>query len=210
MLAAHFDNLVPIIFVLVAIFFQLLTRLATKTGKRPTDLRRRSASAPPPAPPRRVAQIESDEEQVRKFLEALGQPMTVEPPQPVAPRTEIPPRPVAPVRPPLTPLAELRRKTRLPQQIPPPRAAKTFRPVVAKAPTFEVQTSPPPSEPLPVIKTADEAYATAIKITAPSPETKTDFASLLRSASGLRQAIILREIFGPPRSLQPLDLAGNV
>jgi DNA-directed RNA polymerase specialized sigma24 family protein len=33
----------------------------------------------------------------------------------------------------------------------------------------------------------------------------TDFATRLRSSSGLRNAIILREIFGSPRSLQPLE-----
>jgi hypothetical protein len=33
---------------------------------------------------------------------------------------------------------------------------------------------------------------------------------MLRSTSGLRDAIILREIFGPPRSMQPLDLVGSV
>jgi len=32
-----------------------------------------------------------------------------------------------------------------------------------------------------------------------------DFFLKLRSRQGLRSAIILREIFGPPRSLQPLD-----
>jgi hypothetical protein len=37
-------------------------------------------------------------------------------------------------------------------------------------------------------------------------EKRTDIAALLASESGLRNAIILREIFGPPRSLQSLDL----
>lgn len=30
-------------------------------------------------------------------------------------------------------------------------------------------------------------------------------AARLRSADGLRDAIVLREIFGPPRSMQPLE-----
>ena len=34
---------------------------------------------------------------------------------------------------------------------------------------------------------------------------KTDIASLLVSNSGLREAILLREILGPPRGLQTLE-----
>src|SRR5205807_10527756 len=42
----------------------------------------------------------ADEERVREFLEALGQPAGVAPPPKVQPRTQIPPRPLAPVQPP--------------------------------------------------------------------------------------------------------------
>jgi hypothetical protein len=45
---------------------------------------------------------------------------------------------------------------------------------------------------------------------AQASKSKVELATLLRSTSGLRDAIILREIFGPPRSLQPLDLVGTV
>ncbi|HTD02162.1 MAG TPA: hypothetical protein VK637_08445 [Chthoniobacterales bacterium] len=153
---------------------------------------------------------DTDADRIRKFLEALGQPTTSKPPAPVRPRTDIPPRPVAPVRPPIAPFAEWQRKIRLPGQIPPTRETKTFRPKVADAPAFEVQQGPTSLEPLPVIKTAAEAYAIATQPISKSPETKIDVATLLRSTSGLRDAIILREIFGPPRSLQPLDLVGSV
>ena len=61
-----------------------------------------------------------------------------------------------------------------------------------------------------MIKSAAEAYAIATQPISKSVETKIDLATLLRSTSGLRDAIILREIFGPPRSLQPLDLVGTV
>jgi hypothetical protein len=37
------------------------------------------------------------------------------------------------------------------------------------------------------------------------PANKQGILSKLASSQGLRDAIILREIFGPPRSLQPLD-----
>jgi len=210
MAALHLDNLLFLLFVAIAIFFQILTRAATKSRKRPGDTTRRSPSPSQMSRPITSESEDTDADRIRKFLEALGQPTTSKPPAPVRPRTDIPPRPVAPVRPPIAPFAEWQRKIRLPGQIPPTRETKTFRPKVADAPAFEVQQGPSSLEPLPVIKTAAEAYAIATQPISKSPETKIDVATLLRSTSGLRDAIILREIFGPPRSLQPLDLVGNV
>ena len=210
MAALHLDNLLFLLFVAIAIFFQILTRAATKSRKRPGDTTRRSPSPSQMSRPITSESEDTDADRIRKFLEALGQPTTSKPPAPVRPRTDIPPRPVAPVRPPIAPFAEWQRKIRLPGQIPPTRETKTFRPKVADAPAFEVQQGPSSLEPLPVIKTAAEAYAIATQPISKSPETKIDVATLLRSTSGLRNAIILREIFGPPRSLQPLDLVGSV
>ena len=210
MAALHLDNLLFLLFVAIAIFFQILTRAATKSRKRPGDTTRRSPSPSQMSRPITSESEDTDADRIRKFLEALGQPTTSKPPAPVRPRTDIPPRPVAPVRPPIAPFAEWQRKIRLPGQIPPTRETKTFRPKVADAPAFEVQQGPTSLEPLPVIKTAAEAYAIATQPISKSPETKIDVATLLRSTSGLRDAIILREIFGPPRSLQPLDLVGTV
>ena len=210
MAALHLDNLLFLLFVALAIFFQILTRAVSKSRRRPGHTRPRSASSSQTSRPLSRESDETDEERIRKFLEALGQPTTSKPPAPVRPRTDIPPRPVAPVRPPIAPFAEWQRKIRLPGQIPPTRETKTFRPKVADAPAFEVQQGPTSLEPLPVIKTAAEAYAIATQPISKSPETKIDVATLLRSTSGLRDAIILREIFGPPRSLQPLDLVGSV
>src|SRR5207244_7949497 len=133
MAALHFDNLLFLLFVALAIFFQILTRAATKSRRRPGDTTRRSRSPSPMSHPLSGDADETDEQRIRKFLEALGQPTTSKPPAPVAPRTDIPPRPVAPVRPPIAPFAELQRKIRLPRQIPPAREAKTFPPKVAEA-----------------------------------------------------------------------------
>jgi hypothetical protein len=210
MAALHLDNLLFLLFVALAIFFQILTRAATKTRKRPVDTTRRSTSPSQMSRPISGDADETDEQRIRKFLEALGQPTTSKPPPPVAPRTDIPPRPVAPVRPPIAPFVELPRKIRLPGQIPPTRGARAFGPKVAEAPVFEVQQGQLGPEPAPVIKTAAEAYEIATKPIAKSADAKIDIATLLRSTSGLRDAIILREIFGQPRSLQPLDLVGSV
>src|ERR1700738_4474583 len=81
MLAIHLDNILFLLFVAVAILFQLLTRAATKTGRRTGgDPTRRSTSPPPPR------REETEEDRIRKFLEALGQPTTSKPPTPVSPR----------------------------------------------------------------------------------------------------------------------------
>src|SRR2546421_2521792 len=226
MLAAlHLDNLLFLLFVALAIFFQILTKAATKGRRRPGDTTRRSTSPSQRSRPIPREPDETDEQRIRKFLEALGQPTTSEPPTPVTPRPTYQ-RPVVlphvspPLQCPLPPLKtrppesepdwRLPREIKLPGQITPTREARTFQPRVAEAPAFEVQQGPALLEALPVIRTAAEAYAIATKPISKSSEAKIDVATLLRSTSGLRNAIILREIFGPPRSLQPLDLVGSI
>lgn len=56
-----------------------------------------------------------------------------------------------------------------------------------------------------MIKTPLEAYAAATQAIAKRADFKTNIATLLVSKSGLREAILLREILGPPRGLQALD-----
>src|SRR5256885_4846440 len=145
--AVHLDNLLFLLFVAIAIFFQILTRAATKGRKGPGQTTPRSTS--PSQPARSIADEpeENDEDRIRKFLEALGQPTTSKPPAPVAPRTDIPPRPVAPIQPPpsMRPfsfpqrplLSEERRKSVviLPEATPPPAAA--FK-------EYEERTAPEP------------------------------------------------------------------
>jgi hypothetical protein len=219
MAALHLDNLLFLLFVALAIFFQILTRAATKSRKRPGDTTRRTTSPSQMSRPISDDADETDEQRIRKFLEALGQPTTSKPPAPVAPRPTYQEPVVLPRVPrqlgsPLPPLTtrppDLPREIKLPGQITPTREARTFQPRVAEAPAFEIQQGPPLPEPLPVIKTAAEAYAIATQPIPKSAEAKIDVATLLRSTSGLRNAIILREIFGPPRSLQPLELVGSV
>jgi hypothetical protein len=160
----------------------------------------------------------SDEEQIRKFLEALGQPRGSNVPPPVSPRTNVPPRPVAPVSPPKSaiPIPPIRERPK-PQQprpastvsTPPPvsmQPAKTWRPyepapvsTQQQAPTFEVHESSQISAPTMPQQTGAPPGVSIDQLT---------FAQLLQSPDGLRRAVILREIFGPPRSMQPLELTG--
>src|SRR6058998_1715200 len=218
MATLHLDNLLFLLFVALAIFFQILTRAATKAGRRSGETRRRSTAPSQTSRPLSQESDETDQQRIRKFLEALGQPTTSKPPAPVAPRpTDQRPvvlRHVGTMKSPLPPLTtrppDLPREITLPGQIAPTREARTFQPRVAEAPAFEVQQGQPLLEPSPVIKTAAEAYAIATQPISKSAEAKIDIGTMLRPKSGLRDAIILREIFGPPRSLQPLDLVGSV
>ncbi len=218
MAAIHLENLLFILFIAVAFFFQLLTKAASKASKGSGETRPKSSS-PPPSRTIPRAPVESDEDRIRKFLEALGQPPTSSPPPPVRQRPTYQKPVVLPHVPPfassLPPLTthppDLPPEIKLPGQITPMREAKVFTPRVAEAPKFEVQTGAilPPEAP-PVVKTAAEAYAIATQPASTVDQTRTDLVRLLRSGSGLRDAIILREIFGEPRSLQPLDLVRNI
>jgi hypothetical protein len=210
----HFDNLLFILLVLVALLFRWLASAASKAGKDSGERQPRSTSTPPPI---KRAPENSDAERIRKFLEALGQPQDTLPPSPATHRTDVAPRPIAPVQPPpemvAGPLWKRRtvapKKIQLPGQITTtPYEQKTFRPQPAAA-VFEVQESAQPAEPPPPVITPAAAYAAATEPVVCKDRDKIDLAVLLASPVGLRNAIVLREIFGPPRSLQPLDLVGS-
>ena len=87
--------------------------------------------------------------------------------------------------------------------------AQTFPPpvLVAAAPAFELYENAIPLEvqQQPIVKTPVEPYAAATRPVINRPDFKTDLASLLASKSGLREAIMLREIFGPPLGLREPD-----
>ena len=206
MLAAHFDNWIFFLLVAVAMLFRWLASAAGKASKSSEETPPRSTSTPPPPPPVPRRPIESDTDRMRKFLEALGQPPEAKPPPPVAHRTDIPPRPVAPVRPParalpFPPKPRSRKIVTEDAPIATPEEwleqTKVIAPVESAAQAAEAFA---PSRPV-------EAYTVAAPSS--SPVAKIDIVSLLGSAKGLREAIILREIFGPPRSLQPLDSIGS-
>src|ERR1041385_1447588 len=95
MFAAHLENLLFLLLLVLAGLFQLLGRAARKTAKDEEE------PISKPATPISRAPAESDEERIRKLMEALGQPAASRPPPPVTPRRDIPPRPLAPVQPPI-------------------------------------------------------------------------------------------------------------
>jgi hypothetical protein len=232
MFALHIDTL---LFILLLGMAALLRLLASKVGegkKKPPEPEESSAPTFTPRSDQlpEHAPEETDADRIRKFLEALGQPPTAKPPPPIV-RHEVPPplphvygqqveevqrpkqrRSILSPLPPLTtvppPAKPLRRVTLPGQIIQPPYETKPFKPAVAEATLFEIREAPPPIEPERQ-QTPAEGYAAATRPVVRLEQAKTDIALLLGSSSGLRNAIILREIFGPPRSLQPVDLIGS-
>ena len=205
----HFENLLFILLVAVALLFQLLTRAAKKAGGSSSETDRRSTSPLPTPPPLRRAAMQTDEERIRKFLEALGQPTTAIPPPPVVPRTDIPPRPLAPVQPPSGPFSPLRKVIR--------EASRKRTVILHESPVgtpgewLREESVPASNETGAQPRKTLSQQTAALPIAAPARPTATnlEITTLLNSAAGLRNAIILREIFGPPRSLQSLDLVGS-
>jgi hypothetical protein len=93
---------------------------------------------------------------------------------------------------------ERRKKPVIPHEIP-----------VATPRVIEVQEQPVQTEPRSDAKLREGADATPADSKMKTGYAGADIAKLLRSSTGQRNAIILREVFGPPRSLQPLDLVGS-
>ena len=217
MLAVSLDNLLFFLLIAVAALFQLLSKAISKAGKSESD---ETTESPRPRTPRPIQRVprESDADRIRKFLEALGQPPTSTAPPPVAPRTDVPPRRLAPVQPPPVipgawglPREQPQKPTVIKESFQPeqPRPVQQIIPPpvpASAAPAFEVHEALPVElhEP-PIITTSVEAFAAATRPTAKAAGFKTDIAALLGSKSGLREAILLREIFGPPRGFQEID-----
>ena len=195
MLAVHLENLLFLLLLVVAGLFQLLGRLARKTG---TGNETKPTPKPQPAAPRPIprAPAVSDEERIRKFLEALGQPPESPPPSPIAPRPTYRRPLVLPHVPPFAPQipAEPRAPAVEQRQMPPPLAE----------PHFQVHEGKAFSERAAVVGSATLSDARA----QPQPATpqSIDVKTLLRSTLGLRGVIIAREILGRPRGLREFEL----
>src|SRR6266496_5168511 len=208
MIAANFDNFLFLLLVVVAVLFQFLAKIAGK--KKGKDQTKGTSTPIPrtPTPPQR-APTESGEDRIRKLLEALGQPPTSRPPPPVVPRTNIPLRPLAPVQPPMSPLSQMKREkprkreaTR--KEIRPPLVRgghELAPPNITGAPDFEVHEGPLPIASAPTFKAPAETSASVTPTIAKTEGLRAEIATLLASTSGLRGAVILREILGPPRGL---------
>lgn len=190
MAASIFDHPVILIVVVLA---SILRWLWQKSQQEKQD-----TEAPPASdqPITRGGDTQTEEERIRRFLEALGQPAGSAPPPKVAPKRQIGPL--------LNPT--LPRLTTAPPPLPPPLPAATARPSPAPARPRRIFT------PAVVQELGFEVHDIALQTTGELPVAshraegeQSNLKSKLASKEGLRTAIILREIFGPPRSLQPFD-----
>ena len=182
-------------YILLIVFVALVRWLASKAKSQPQTPQ--SPPTPPPSRPiSRGGETQTEEERIRKFLEALGQPPGTTTPKVVTRQRQLRPDLVSP----LPPLKA--KPPPLPQVAspPPPLPFETARvmPMTARETAFEVrdvarQTS---SEPAPQTRAVQKLRF--------DPRVK------LGTPQDLRTAIVLREIFGPPRSLQPFDLSSVV
>src|SRR5438876_952652 len=72
----HFENLLFILLIAMAALLRLLATKAGEAKKRPQKADQGRTITPKIGESIRRARVESDEERIRKFLEALGQPTT--------------------------------------------------------------------------------------------------------------------------------------
>ena len=211
----HFDqNILFIVIVAIIGIFRLVARIAENASDQ--SRHKKTSSGPSQSPqshPRiSISTTKSDEERVREFLEALGQAPGTKPPPRVTPRTDVPPRPMAPISPPplsrpFSPVPSKRSREKVRRILPssqpvssaPARAtSQTNEPGAWIAEEQRIETAAARFQ-----TASGGAYDTAQGIRPPADAT---WKQMLRSADAVRSAIVLREIFGPPRGLQPLEL----
>jgi len=209
----HFDqNVVFIIIIAIVGISRLIARIV-ENARAQAD----RTKGPPVRPETRAiprvtgSKQKTDEERVREFLEALGQPTGTTPPPRVRPRTDIPPRRLAPVQPPpsMRPFSPVvlrpAREKRI--RVPPAAVPKT-----AESTTSVLGTN----EPGAWIAQEEKIEAAAARFRAATEvvgekaigiqaSVITDWKELLRSTDTVRSAIVLREILGPPRGVRPLE-----
>jgi hypothetical protein len=183
--ASFFDHPGILLLIVFVALIRFLLSKAKSAGQSPP------APPPPSRPISRGGETQTEEERVRRFLEALGQPPGTTPPK-ITRRREVPPNifsPLPPLKTKPPPLPEMAAGPLLP-----PMKAPTARPVKSAATSFEVHDVARQISSEPVVETRRPAASRF------EPRFK------LGTPQDLRTAIILREIFGPPRSLQSVDL----
>jgi hypothetical protein len=212
----HWDqNIIFIIIAAIVGISRLVSRISEESKKQ--SQRRRQPPPPQPEMPQPIQRTrpKTDEERVREFLEALGQPAGAAPPPKAQPRAQIPPRPLAPVQPPasMRPFAKPEFRTwkeqakeivvlQQPTKIAPPEIKRVVVPPIVAAPgenepdawIAPEQAQTGTATKMAIARTDDQASVRA--------SADTIWKQALRSPNAARTAIILREIFGPPRGVQ--------
>ena len=189
------DTIIFLVLAGIALVFKWLTKQASSEKEEPTGPSPNEPAQRPPPP-------QSDEERVRRFLEALGAPPGTKPPPPVRPRQAVPRRVVTPTSP-TTPRRVTKRKWE--QPLPPLTSSPLPPPIVVEVPSPPAPSPPPPAPRMPVSLPLSPLIPA--ERTAPEPRLApmASLGELLRRRGSVRQAVVLREVLGPPRGLQPRD-----
>ncbi|MBA3831488.1 MAG: hypothetical protein H0X34_06285 [Chthoniobacterales bacterium] len=192
------DTLIFLVLAGIALIFKWLSSQGSADAEKPDSPPVPNEPAPRAKVPRAPAQ--SEEEKVRRFLEALGAPPGSQPPAPVRPRGVVPRRVVLPTA--QTPPAKARRSwvQPLPPLVTTPEEASPPLTTAPLAPPVLVPATPPllpVAAPRPVVRQMPVIVAAAPR--------SVSLGEVLRARGSARQAIILREVLGPPRSLQAFD-----
>lgn len=172
---------------------------ASETAKNSKNIKRVDPPAPNAPVPRAPAQTE--EERVRRFMEALGVPTSNAP----MPRQVTTPRSVRRKVPPIDPFPKPSTRPWKPEPIVP--AAPPPLPAVAEVPAVPSERKSAPVFEVHVVEGQPEESLKATALVRPTVvSSSTSWAARLANIDGLRDAIVLREIFRAPRGLEPLDL----
>ena len=231
------ENIFFVVLVAVVALVRWLSQVAE--NKKNAEAERQAGSPPAGGAPTTFQRppAQTEEERIRRFMEALGVPTSSPPPPPVQPRpTE--PKTAQPKRAP----SDRKFLPVDPFPVPRPHLPEQRPPVVVATPPPAPAAPPPvpvpPATPLPTRETTvltrplrQPAITSAIAsefevqdldaVTADDMQSggrqvaprygveattqKTSLAARLANAQSLRDAIVLREIFGPPRSMQPTE-----
>ena len=220
----HIDqNIVFVVIVAIIGIWRLIARIKDALNQSQRDNQRRTPQ--PNRPPRPLAREEkTDEQRVREFLEALGRPIGSAPPSKVQTRANLPPRPVAPIHPPpsmrpFSPvLVQPRSRAKKTVSIPPHQWSKSSVPgsaVVVSPSSASIDINEPGSwiaqEQARSAPPPDVSEASLIKATDETVSVRASaeiiWKPVLRSLDGMRAAIVLREILGPPRAMHDFGRA---
>lgn len=218
------DLIVFLVFAAIA-GIQLLVRFIQARKQSADQPPPRSDGRPDPASaqgtPRRTAtQPDDEEERVRKFLEALGIPTEAPPPPPIVPQAapEPPPlfqppqlddeptfrRPVVVEPPPLRQPAPAKRRPE-PEPIIHGEEGPRHRMAPAVFRDGDMADAPQPMSSAAAFRdmdqTASSASAYAIPRSSKTTRSHAGVRTLLSDRRTLRDAIILREVLGPPKAL---------
>ena len=216
----HFDQ--NVLFIIILVIVGIVRAFANLAEKAREKAERSGSAAPKTSAPVPRTPPETDEDRIRKFLEALGQPPGTLPPPKIERRRDIPPRPVPPVqspssfgRPILETWEQLKRRTEVLQQPSKSPSPEVSRKIIELAQPTAAEGNEPGTWIAEEGKRTSKALAREMRESpvweraSPRGSDRLTWRRDLLTPEGLRNAVVLREIFGPPRAFRPIESSGQ-